>query len=234
MKQSLFFTVATMAAASLLAADSTPKDDLIAAAKALAAKGYSWKMTIETGNFSNTSEGQADKDGVVHFSLTFGDNTTEVFFKGEKGAVKLPDQDWQSLADLTADNGGQRGRGRFMGRMLRNLKAPAAQVEELAGKTKEIRKEGSTYTAELTEAAIKDLLSFGGRRGGNAPDISNAKGTVRISLRDGLLSKYELKLQATMTFNGQDQDISPTTTIEIRGVGRTSLDVPPEAKEKLS
>ncbi len=96
------------------------------------------------------------------------------------------------------------------------------------------RKTASLYTADLTEAGAKGLLSFGGRRGGNAPEPSNAKGSVRISLKDGLVSKYELRLQGTMSFNGEDRDVERTTTIEIREVGKTKLEVPEEAKKKLS
>jgi hypothetical protein len=139
------------------------------------------------------------------------------------------------VADLTSADSGQRGPGRFMGRILKNYKAPAAQVQDLAGKTQEIRKEGDVYSADLTEAGAKDQLSFGGRRGGNAPEPSNAKGSVRISIKDGLVSKCELRLQGTVrTNNGEDRDISRTITIEVRDVGKTKLEVPEEAKNKLS
>ena len=235
MKNRIVFTLLAMAAGSLLAADSGPKDDLIAAAKKLAQQGYSWKTTLEMGNFSNTSEGKADKDGLVQLNITFNDNTTQVFLKGEKGAVKLQDQDWQSMAELTSADSGQRGPGRFLGRMLKTYKAPAAQIVDLLGKTQEIRKEGDVYSADLTEAGAKAQLAMGGgRRGGNPPEISNAKGSVRISIKDGLVSKYELRLQGTMTINGEDRDINRMITIEIKDVGKTNLEVPDEAKQKLS
>jgi hypothetical protein len=234
MKNKLTFSLLALAGGSLLAADSGPKDDIIAAAKKLAEQGYSWTTSLEMGNFSNTSEGKADKDGLVQLKLNFNDNTTQVFLKGEKGAVKMQDQDWQSMADLTSADSGQ-GRGRFMGRMLRNYKAPAAQIEELAGQTKEISKDGDVYSAELTEAGAKaQLARGGGRRGGNPPEVSNAKGSIRVSIKDGLISKYELRLQGTMTINGEDRDINRTTTVEVKEVGKTKLEVPEEAKSKLS
>jgi hypothetical protein len=235
MKSKILFAIMAMATAPLLAADSGPKDDILAAAKQLAQQGYSWKMTLEMGNFSNTSEGKADKDGLVQLTLTFNDNTTQVFLKGEKAAVKVQDQDWQSAADLASADSGQRGPGRFLGRMLKTYKAPAAQIVDLLGKTQEIRKEGDVYSADLTEAGAKAQLAMGGgRRGGNPPEISNAKGSVRISIKDGLVSKYELRLQGTMTINGEDRDINRTMTIEVKGVGKTNLEVPDEAKSKLS
>jgi len=237
MKNKILFALLTMAAGSLLAAETSPKDDLTAAAKKLAEQNYSWKTTTEMANFSNTSEGKADKDGLVWLSLTFGDNTTEVYLKGEKnekGAVKRPDQDWQSLAEVSAADSGGQGRGRFLGRMLRNFKAPAAQVEDLVTKTKEIKKDGDAYAADLTEAGAKDLLSFGGRRGANAPEPTKAKGSVKVWLKDGLPSKYELKVQGTININGEDRDIDRTQTIELKDIGKTKLEVPEEAKKKLS
>jgi hypothetical protein len=235
MKDKILLTILAMAAGPLLAADSGPKDEIIAAARKLAQQGYSWRTTLETGNFSNVSEGKADKDGLVQITLTFNDNTTQVFLKGEKAAVKLPDQDWQSAADLASPDSGQRGPGRFIARMARNYKAPAAQLEDLLGKTHEFSKDGDVYSADLTEAGAKSQLLFGGRRGGNAPEISNAKGSVKISIRDGLVSKYELRVQGTVrNNNGEDQDRNVTITIEVRGVGKTSLEVPEDARKKLS
>src|SRR5262249_9041651 len=47
MKTKVLFSLALLAAGSLLAADSSPKDDVIAAAKKLAEKdNYSWKTTV--------------------------------------------------------------------------------------------------------------------------------------------------------------------------------------------
>jgi hypothetical protein len=109
MKDKILFTILAIAAGPLLAADSGPKDDIVAAAKKLAQQGYSWTTTLEMGNFSNTSEGKADKEGLVQLSMTFRDNTTQAFVKGEKGAVKLQDQDWQSMAELTSADSGQQG-----------------------------------------------------------------------------------------------------------------------------
>ena len=167
-------------------------------------------------------------------SMTFGDNTTEAFLKDGKGAVKTGDQDWQSLAELASAGGGEPGRGQFLLRRLQNFKAPAAEASDLAGKTKELKKDGEAYASDLTEAGAKELLTFGGRRGGNAPEPKNARGSVKFWVKDGLLAKYELKLQGTITFNGEDRDMDRTTTVEIKDVGTTKVDVPEAAKTKLS
>jgi len=113
------------------------------------------------------------------------------------------------------------------------MKAPAAQAEDLAGKVKELKKDGEAYVGELTEDGAKAQLSFGGRAGGNGPEISGAKGSVKFWIKDGVLAKYELKVKGTMSFNGNDRDIDRTTTVEIKDIGSTKIEVSDEAKKKL-
>jgi hypothetical protein len=154
--------------------------------------------------------------------------------KDGKGAVKMGDQDWQSMAELASAAGSEPGPRQFLLRRLQNYKAPAAEAGDLAVKTKDLKKDGEAYASDLTEAGAKELLSFGGRRGGNAPEPKNAKGSVKFWVKDGLLAKYELKLQGTVSFNGEDRDMDRTTTVEIKDIGTAKLEVPDAAKKKLS
>jgi len=82
---------------------------------------------------------------------------------------------------------------------------------------------------------VKELLTFGPRPGGgNGSTPSNAKGSVKFWVKDGVLAKYQFKVQGTMSFNGNDVDIDRTTTVEIKDVGSTTVEVPEAAKKKLS
>ena len=234
MKRNILFGAMILAAGTVLAADL--KDEITSAAKKLADKdNYGWKQTTENaggGGFGGgASEGKALKDGLVWVSMPGRDNTTiEAFRKGEKGAVKTQDG-WQSIAELTADQNA--GPGRFMAMRFRNFKAPAVQIQDLATKVKELKKDGDALASDLTEEGAKSLLSFGGRGGGNGPEISGAKGSVKIWIKDGLLAKYELKVKGTVSFNGNDREIDRTTTVEIKEIGSTKIEVPAEAKQKL-
>jgi hypothetical protein len=235
MKRKTVIGLASLAAVTLLAAESSPKDVVAGAAAKLAQQSnYSWKTQTEFGNFTGTGEGKHQKDGLVGLTMRFGENTVEAFLKGGKGAVKAGDQDWQSLTELASAAGSEPGRRQFLLRRLQTFKAPAAEAADLAGKTKELKLEGEAYASELTEAGAKELLAFGGRRGGNAPEPKNAKGSVRFWVKDGLLAKYELKLQGTINFNGEDRDLDRTTTVEIKDVGTTKVHVPEAAQKKLS
>jgi hypothetical protein len=237
MKSVLICSTTLLAAASLLAAD---KDDVTAAAQKLADAGnYSWTTTVEGGQRApGPSHGKIQKDGLTWIDMTMRDNTTQAFAKGGKGAFKT-DDGWEAI-DLTAPPAGGGGGGggnpaRFVGMRLRNLKAPAVEAANIVGKTKDITKTGDAYAGDLTEEGAKSLLTMGGgRRGGQAPTVSDAKGSVKFWIKDGVLTKYEYKVSGTVTYNGNDRDVDRTTTVEIKDVGNTTITLPEEAKTKLS
>jgi len=225
MKRNILFSAMTLAAGSLIAAGSSPKDDITAAAKKLGEKpNYSWKTTVAVPADAQfrpgPTEGKTEKDGYTHVAMTFGDNTTQAVLKGDKAAVTDRDGEWQSATDLESAE----GRGRFLGRMARNIKTPAVQAADLAAGAKDLKKDGDIYSGDLTEDVAKAFLRFG--RGGDGPTVSNAKGSVKFWLKDGALAKYEYKLKGTVSFDGNDRDVERTTTVEIKDVGSTKVNVP--------
>jgi hypothetical protein len=232
LKTILLGALVATTATSLFAADA--KEELTKAAKALAEKpNYSWKTTVavpESAQFKpGPTEGKADKDGTTYLTMSFGDNMTEAVIKGDKATYTNQDGDWQ-----LAEDGGE-GRGRFMGAMLRNYKAPAAQALDIINGVKELKKEGDIYSGDLTEEGAKALMSFRGRRaGGEGPQVKDAKGSAKFWVKDGVLSKYEYKVTGSMNFNGNDVDVDRTTTTEIKDIGTTKVVVPEAAKKKLS
>jgi hypothetical protein len=162
--------------------------------------------------------------------MSFGENKSQAVLKGDKAAVTSPDGGWQSLAELE----NAEGPGRFWARMLRNFKAPAAQAGEMVADVKELKKDGDAYSGDLTEAGAKTLLTFRARGGGGeGPTTSDAKGSVKFWLKDGVLAKYEFKVTGKVSFNGNDRDVDRTTTTEIKDIGSTKVEVPEEAKAKL-
>jgi hypothetical protein len=251
MKKQILVSVMAMLAGSMLAADL--KDEVTAAAKKLADSGYSWKTTVARGGDNananartgpGPAEGKMSKDGVIELSMKRGENTMEAYLSGGKGAVKTQDG-WKSLEEVrTAARdqaggqgaGGQRGRGGMLGRGLQNYKAPSTQATDIIGNTQGLKKDGDAIVGELTEAGVKALLMPGRRPGGNnnAPEPSNAKGSVKFWIKDGALSKMEYNVKATMTFNNNERQVDRTTTIEFKDIGSTKVEVPEEAKKKMS
>ena len=233
-----FLSVAAtfLAAGALMAADS-PKDAVTAAAKKLADQAnYAWRTTVETSSNARyrpgPTEGKTEKGGFTWISTTRGENTIEAVMKGGKSAVKLQDG-WQTPEEASGGDG-QQNRGRMISRMVQNFKAPAAEAEDLASKVKELKGEKGEYSGDLTEDGAKALISFGrGRAGGEAPSVSGAKGSVKIWVKDGLITKYEYKVQGSMSFNGNDVEVDRTTTVSVKDVGSTKVEVSEEAKKKL-
>jgi len=249
MKRNILLTAMMLAAGSLLAADL--KDEVTGAAKKLAdSDSYSWKQTTEGGGGGRNGgggrrgggfgggpmEGKIQKDGLIFLTITRGDNTQEVVLKGKKGAAKTEDG-WKSLEELASDDGGGGG-GRgpaMMARMLQNIKAPAVALQDTIGNVKEFTKTDDGYTGDLTEEGAKTLLTFGPRRGGgNGPEISGAKGSLTVWVKDGLVSKYQVKVQGTFSRDGNDTEVKRTTTTEIKDVGATKITPPDEAMKKIS
>jgi hypothetical protein len=232
MKRIALITALMMAALVTRAAE--PKQEVLAAAKKLAAaENYSWKQTTEggQGRGGGPSEGRVDKEGTVYMTMTGRDNAMiEAVKKGEKGAMTNQDGDWQSLSEIEANT---EGFARFRAGMIRNIKAPAMQAEELANGAKELKKEGDVISGDLTEEAAKKLMSFGGR-GGQGFEVKNASGSVKFWTKDGALTKYQYRAKGTFNFNGEDRDIDRTTTVEVNKVGETKVVIPEAAKKKLS
>jgi hypothetical protein len=238
MKTTLLFSALALVTTSLIAADSGTKADALAAAKKLAGQNnYSWKTTVvvpEGARFRpGPTEGKTEKNGFAFVSMTRRDTTVEAVLKGGKGAIKT-DAGWKSLSEAAEDDGsGGFNATRFTAMMLQEFMAPAAQAEDILAKTKEVKLSDGMYIGELTDAGAKQLLRF--RRGSNeGPEISGAKGSVKLWAKDGVLTKYELKLEGKMSFNGNDTDVGRTTTVEIKDVGSTKVTVPEEAAKKAS
>ncbi|HAB18365.1 MAG TPA: hypothetical protein PLX89_23705 [Verrucomicrobiota bacterium] len=225
----------------------TPAADVTAAAKKLAERGaYQWTSKTDMGSGGGggqfrpgPTEGWRTKDGLTLLKVTRNDTTTEIVVKGEKGAYKA-DGNWQAV-DTTVQGGGggggggQPNPGRAAAGALRRFKAPATEAEELVAKATELKKDGDAIAGALTPDSAKALATFGGGRGGGgAPEVSDAKGTVKFWIKDGVLSKYEYKVQGKMSFNGNERAIDRTTTVEIKDGGPAPDAIPDAAKKLVS
>jgi hypothetical protein len=220
---------------SVAFARADDKADIDAAAKKLAESSYAWKTTTEADFGGGESEGKVDKDGLMHVKMSFFNNDVEILKKGEKGAVKT-EEGWKSFEEAAGQGGqdGQPNPGRFVSRMARNLKTPAETAQQLAQAAKELKKDGDALKTELTEAGAKELMAFGGRRGGGqGPEISDAKGDAQFWIKEGVVSKVKYHVSGTINFNGNEREIDRTVTIEVKDVGSAKVEVPAEAKEKL-
>ena len=56
---------------------------------------------------------------------------------------------------------------------------------------------------------------------------------MKFWLKDGSLAKYEIKVEGTVTANGNDRDVDLKNAVVIKDVGTTKVTVPEEAAKKL-
>ena len=101
-----------------------------------------------------------------------------------------------------------------------------------------MKADGDKITGALTTDGAKGLMAFGGRGrrgggGGTPPDITNAKGTVTFWVADGKLTKYQFHVTGSMDRGGNPTDVDRTTTVTIKDIGTTKVEVPDDAKKKL-
>jgi hypothetical protein len=233
MKSNILFTLMSLATISLLAADSAPKDEILTATKKLADQpNYSWRSTVvvpEDARFRpGPTEGKLEKGGITWVSLTMMDNKIEAVTKDDQGAIKQ-DGEWKSLQDFDKEE----GFARMPAMIVRGIKTPAKEAAELASVAKELKAEGDVIAGDLTEDGARKMQRFG-PPGGEGPTVSDAKGSVKFWVKDGNLIKYEYKLKGKISFNGNEMTNDRTTTVEIKEVGTTKLDVPETARKKIS
>lgn len=233
MKKQVLILSLSLLATPLFAADTSPKDDVIAATKKLADQtSYSWKTTVTVPEGSRfrpgPTEGKTERGGYTYLKMSFRDNSVEAVFKGEKAAVTDEDGAWQLVSEIESDSP-----RRFIGGMVQNFKVPATEAKTLVDAVAELKTDGDVLSGDLTQEGAKALLTFRGRRNGNGPEISDAKGSVKFWIKDGAITKYEYHVTGKMDFNGNEREIDRTTTTEISDVGTTKLELPEAAKKKL-
>ena len=157
--------------------------------------------------------------------------------RGGRGAQLLrppPPPPAAARIAATAQAGKAAGGGGGRGAMLLRTRPPADEAARIADKAKELKAADGVVSGDLTEEGAKELATQGrARAGGQAIEARNAKGSVKYWIKDGQLSKMQLKVAATMTVNGEDRDMARTTTYEIKDVGSTTVAVPDDAKKAL-
>ena len=211
MRNILLPVLTAMMAYAAGAADSTQK--IAEAAKQVSDKpNYSWTTMTKEGDGSpgklGPIQGKADKNGVTMLDFVVGGIPVEVCMKDKKGSAKAL-EGWQTFDEIAKTS----GTAAAVVRYLRSYKTPAAE-----------------------SATAKELLLFGVRQreGEEPPKTSEAKGSIKFWVKDGALTRYEIKVQGKVSAGDRENEIDRTTTVEIKDAGTTKMEVPAEAMEKMS
>ena len=236
MKQVLIIGLFGLLAGTLTAADATPQDKIIGATRQLGDKpNYGWTTTTKEGDGSpgrvGPIAGKAEKGGLTYLSFEIGGVPVEVYMNGPKGAAKAL-EGWQTFDEIAQSS----GTAAAVVRYLRSYKAPGVESAALSGQVKDIKEAEGVLSGDLKEEAAKELLERGARRreGQDPPKVENPKGAVKYWIQNGVLTKYEINIRGKVTAGDRESDVNRTTTVEIKDAGTTKLEVPAEAKEKMS
>lgn len=241
MRNILLLGILTAFAGAARPAAATGPDDLKAAVQKLSQSGsYSWSVaTLNEGETQERYsvgplEGKTEKGGLT-WIRTRETPPVEILLKGQKMAVRL-DEGWALEQDLAS---GTRLRPHANLSVLRSLKShsrPVAQAAALLKHAKDLKEETPGYfTSPLEDSGIKELLHQSIRSKGNA-EIAPQAGSVTFSVRDGVVTRYEVSLKGTISYpppapSSWTADLR--ITVELSGVGTTTVDAPDDARKKL-
>jgi len=242
----VIFCILLLAVGLPLANADTPKEEVVAAATALGGQpNYSWENDTVSisggGRFTVVNQGKTEKGACTWVDLIRGNVANEAFLEGNKCIVQSFDMGWVSLDELAkepAEINGAPNPNQYLIRNLTNYKLPDAIASDLVTKADSLKKEGdalggSLMQGNLTEDGAKALLLTGRSGSTTGLVISAAKGYLKFWLNNGLLMKFEFHVTGTISFNGSSRDIDRTTTVVIRDVSNTKINIPGDIKAKL-
>jgi hypothetical protein len=200
----------------------------------------------------------------VSRSTSNSDNLVEAVFKGSEKCVVQTENGWKTPAELAEQQraeraGGSRGggypgggypgggfpggRGRRSGpapaipysNLQVSLSRPAEEIGVIVGSYTAIKAEGENLTGTLSETGAKLLLVHAGQ---DQLTPLTASGTFRLVIRDGVLVRYELKLDGTLSVQTpnatREIEVHQKSDTDIRNLGSTKFEVPEDARKKLA
>jgi len=199
--------------------------------KLAAAPNYSWRQTFELpggnrGFYGTPLDGKAQSDGLIWTSQV----NLEKFAKGQKRAVKEQGGKWQTPEEIVP---AQIARTAPYGPVT----PPVWQLTNILDKVQNLKESDGYYVGDLQPADAKGMVIYGGVRGGGVP--GNRSGSpvsaaaVSLWVEEGALSKYRTKVTLSFINNGAPTESTQITTVEIKDVGTTKMDVPDEVKKIL-
>lgn len=114
------------------------------------------------------------------------------------------------------------------------LSHPHEELAVIVGSHHEFKLEGDTVAGTLTDLGAQLLLVRDGQ-----PEITpvRATGTFKLWLRDGMVSKYQLRLHGILTVDTptgrRHIEVRQAADTVLKDIGTTKFDVPSQARAKL-
>lgn len=228
--------------AGLLAAAEPMEQVQQALDKLKSQSNYTWtaQLQLAGGQLApKPIQGKTEKGGYTVVTHEMNQGIAQAVFKGDKVVVKSGDV-WQTPAEMrsaASGDGTAPERGAMTGRVLARTRTAADEGQDALKKTRSLKEAApGVYVGELTTDGVKELLVPGLGRANNSnlgPTAKDAKGSVKFWIERGILGKFEVQAQGTVSFRGQDRAVNRTRTFEIQDPGTTKVEVPEGARKKL-
>ena len=213
------------------------KEDLQTAVKKLAeSANYTWKSNTLGGFSDGPAEGQTEKNGYTSYSLSAMDSTFPVFCKGEKTVIKTS-TGWQTVKEVkkTLEDAGSPAfkPESFALARVRDFKLPAVQLTEIAATLRNVKKVDEGFTGDLSPDWARQMITFRFPGSQTELTVNNPKGTIKVTVKDGMAVKYEINVKGMFRVIDEDRDVERSTVTEFTDIGTTKITVPDLAKKKL-
>lgn len=240
-----FLRFASAAALAASLAHAGPTDQaVVAAMKIVDAPNYTWTCsTPSAGRALVVREGKTDKNG---FSIvTFVDPQTPMLrqisrmndgvvlavFRGADDFVFQTSDGWKTGRELPPLGPRRRGRGGDNDYWI-SIQIPHEELEIIIGSYTEMHVVDDVIAGTLSEDGARQLLGAT-----KAPAVT-ARGTFNLEIKDGRLTRYAVDITGTVLIGepGQEKESPPQHRLlitEFKDVGRTTVDVPAEARQKF-
>jgi hypothetical protein len=197
-------------------------------------------------------EGKTDGNGLTTIAVITTNRTIEGYLHGNNAYVTSHQRNWRSDPRM---NKGE-SPGAFMTRMIRGITPPAQELAILLNSGEKVERDGDVISGDIPEGLARKLLEAGTKRTelkqseskdpqskpqeakqpvgaeGQAPVVA-AAGNMTLWTKDGLVTKYEVRLRGKVQVDGKETEVVRTRTVEIKDVGTTKIVLPEAARRKL-
>jgi hypothetical protein len=231
----------------------TPKEELAAAIEALGKQSYRWETEGYHPFVSEDSlEGKIDSEGLTQWQMVVSNQRLWIVATWHGRAAMLIGGVWRNAQDalriarsnITVTNEAQHietrdsliwikapgtilisdfGYGIQVFQRVQHTALPATELGWYLTNAEKIESNNRYVTLTLYDDAARNLGGIGVSSPGFK--IEKVIGTVKIWLKKGAVSKYELDVRWLL--NGEDRNRTLTTVV--KDVGSTKVKIPPEA-----
>ncbi len=131
----------------------------------------------------------------------------------------------------------------YTARLLRALRPPAAELDQLLTGAEPVMRQGKTLVVTLSPETAADFVYSLRHRDSYATSEARpsfAEGSLTINLKEGEIVSYDVKIDADIgshqnsAYKGREHSITLKKNTKLSKFDRTKLDVPAAAEQKLA